>query len=398
MADHSLAHIGVQRMHQVYSAGLTGYVPVIPVSYEELKAKAKAKLKGEAFDYVSGGAGSEETVRANGNSFTKWRIVPRMLHDVTQRNHKVHIFSQEFAYPVMLAPIGVQGIIHSEGEVASAKAAAALGVPYILSSAASKTMEEVAKAMGDANRWFQLYWSKNPDIAKSFLQRAEKAGYSAIVVTLDTNMLGWRERDLQRGYLPFLKGDGVANYFSDPAFRAALPMSPELNPVEAIKYFLSIFGHVGHVWTDLATLRAHTKLPILLKGILHYEDALRALDMGMDGIIVSNHGGRQVDGAIAALDALPRIVDEVRGRVPILFDSGIRRGADAFKAIALGARAILYGRPWTYGLALEGEAGVKEVVTNFLADLDCTLALCGKTNWGDVTRADLVAASASSRA
>lgn len=393
MNQHALAQLGMQRMTQIYSAGLNGTTPAIPVSYEELKAKAKAKMKGEAFDYVAGGAGSEETVRANGNAFTKWRIVPRMLRNVAERHHRVHVFTQELPVPLLLAPIGVQGIIHPEGEIASAKAAAALGVPYIFSSAATRTLEQVAQAMGTANRWFQLYWSKNPDIAKSFLKRAEAAGYSAIVVTLDTNMLGWRERDLQRAYLPFLRGEGVANYFSDPAFRAALPSAPEANPLEAIKYFLSIFGSTAHEWSDLATLRSHTQLPILLKGILHEEDAVRAIDMGMDGIVVSNHGGRQVDGSIAALDALPKVVEAVRGKVPVLFDSGIRRGTDAFKAIALGARAVLLGRPYAYGLALDGENGVKEVVLNFLADLDCTLALAGKANWAEVTRDDLVTAN-----
>jgi lactate 2-monooxygenase len=396
MTEYPLAQPGLKRMTRVYEAGMAGMVPVIPLSYEDLKSKAKARLKPEAFDYVAGGAGGEETVRSNGTAFTKWRIVPRMLRDVSSRHHRIHIFDQEFQVPVFVAPIGVQGIIHPEGEVASAKAAASLGVPYILSSASSKTLEEVAQAMGDGQRWFQLYWSKNPDIARSFIKRAEAAGYSAIVVTLDTNMLGWRERDLARGYLPFLRGDGVANYFSDPAFRAALAVAPEVNPAEAIKYFLTIFGNVGHVWTDLATLRAHTNLPILLKGILHPEDAVRAIDMGMDGVIVSNHGGRQVDGAIAALDALPAVVDEVRGRIPVLFDSGIRRGADAFKAMALGARAILYGRPWVYGLALEGEIGVREALINFLADLDCTFALAGKSSWKDVGRDDLASSAAAS--
>ena len=396
MTEYPLAQAGMKRMTRVYEAGMAGLVPVIPVSYEELKSQAKAKLKGEAFDYVAGGAGGEETVRSNGTAFTKWRIVPRMLRDVSNRHHRIHVFDQEFPVPVFVAPIGVQGIIHPEGEIASAKAAASLGVPYILSSASSKSMEEVARAMGDGKRWFQLYWSKNPDIAKSFIKRAEAAGFAAIVVTLDTNMLGWRERDLQRGYLPFLRGEGVANYFSDPAFRGALKVPPELDPVEAIKYFLSIFGDVSHVWSDLGTLRSHTNLPILLKGILHPEDAARAIDMGMDGVIVSNHGGRQVDGAIAALDALPGVVDEVRHRVPVLFDSGIRRGADAFKALALGARAVLYGRPWVYAMALEGDVGVREALINFLADLDCTLALSGKQNWKEVSRDDLLPAPGSS--
>jgi lactate 2-monooxygenase len=322
-------------------------------------------------------------VRANREAFYRWRIVPRMFRDVSQRDLSVELFGAQLPAPVILGPVGVQGILHAEGELASARAAAALGLPFTLSTAASRSIEEVAQAAdtaGNGIRWFQLYWGKNPDLTASMLQRAERAGYKALVVTLDTSMLAWRERDLQHAYLPFILGQGLANYFSDPVFRALLPQPPEQNPAAAIQLWSGLFSNTALTWRDVPFLRIHTTLPIILKGILHSEDAAHALDAGVDGVIVSNHGGRQVDGAIATLDALTAIVREVNGRVPVLFDGGIRRGADAFKALALGARAVLLGRLYTWGLAVAGEQGVRDVVSNLLADLDLTFALSGHTS------------------
>ena len=245
-------------------------------------------------------------------------------------------------------------------------------------------MEEVASAAGDGPRWFQLYWGRDPELTASFLERAGRAGYSAVVVTLDTALLSWRERDIQNAYLPFLLGEGLANYFSDPVFRAGLAQPPEMDPASAIFKFVGIFSNPTLTWDDLDFIRKHTSLPILLKGILRSDDAQKALDYGANGIIVSNHGGRQVDGAVAALDCLPQIVRTVDQRIPVLFDSGIRGGADAFKAIALGARAVLLGRPYIWGLGLSGEEGVRDVVQNFLADLDLTLALSGCASFAEV--------------
>lgn len=347
----------------------------------------------EARGYISHGAGGDDTQHANIDAFRQWRIVPRMLRDVSNRTLKVTLFGREMPAPVLLAPIGVQSMVHPEGEVASARAAASLGIPFVQSTAATRSIEDVAQAMGNAPRWYQLYWSKNPELTASFVARAEKAGYEALVVTLDTMLLGWREKDLQNAYLPFLFGEGIGNYLSDPVFRKALAKSPEEDPQSAVRYFLSVFASSAYTWKDLAFLRERTKLPILLKGILHPDDARLALEHGMDGIIVSNHGGRQVAGAVAALDALPRVLEEVRGRVPVLFDSGIRRGADAFKAIALGAKAILLGRPYIHGLALGGEAGVREVLINFLADLDLTLGTSGHGSFDELTPSDLVRAA-----
>jgi isopentenyl diphosphate isomerase/L-lactate dehydrogenase-like FMN-dependent dehydrogenase len=286
----------------------------------------------------------------------------------------------------------VQSIIHPEAELAAARAAASQEVPFILSTAASHSLEEVAEAMGEASRWYQLYWPRDRELAASFVARAERAGYGAIVVTLDTWLLGWRPRDLQHGYLPFLKGEGVANYFSDPVFRSALEKTPEQDPGPALGHWAYQFANPSVTWADLGWLREQTKLPIVLKGIVHGEDARRAIDAGVDGVIVSNHGGRQVDGAIGALDALPLVREVVGNDLRVLFDSGIRTGADVFKALALGANAVCLGRPFVWGLALDGQAGVEQVLRCLLAEFDLTLALSGYTSIGELDRHALTAA------
>lgn len=277
----------------------------------------------------------------------------------------------------MLAPLGVQRIIHPSGELATARAAAALGVPLVLSTVSSTPLEDVAAAMGEAPRWFQLYWPADRELAASLIERAETAGYGALVITLDAAFLGWRPRDLERAYLPFLYAEGLANYFVDPVFRASLGRPPEDDVAAAVTRVAALFANPALTWDDLAFARERTPLPIYLKGILDPEDARRALGHGMDGVIVSNHGGRQVDGAIAALDALPAVVAAVDGRAPVLFDSGIRSGADVFKAVALGARACMIGRPFALGLGVAGEAGVRDALLNLLAEFDLTMALSG---------------------
>lgn len=372
--------------------GLTGGSLSSPVPLSLLEQKAKEILSPPAYDYVAGGAGGEDTMRANREAFYRWRIVPRMLCDVSHRDLSVELFGACLPAPVILGPVGVQGIIHSEAEVATARAAASLGLPFALSTVSSRSIEEVAQSAGNALRWFQLYWGKNPELTVSMLGRAERAGYKALVVTLDTSMLAWRERDLQHAYLPFILGQGLANYFSDPVFRALLPQPPEQNPAAAIQLWGSLFSNTTLTWSDIPFLRQHTRLPIILKGILHPADAARALDSGVEALIVSNHGGRQVDGAVAALDALPAVVRGINGRVPVLFDSGIRRGADVFKALALGAKAVLLGRLYIWGLAVAGEQGVRDVLLNLLADLDLTLALSGHTSCRTLDPSALTAA------
>ena len=377
---NSTRNFGLERELEIYQLGMAAKKLSIPAALSLLEQKAKEVLEPSAYDYVAGAAGGESTLRANLEAFYRWRIVPRMLRNVSVTDMSVELLGAKLPAPLLLGPVGVQGIIQREAEVATGRAAAALGLPFVLSTVSSRPMEQVAQAMGKGLRWFQLYWGKNPDLTASLLQRAEKAGYSALVVTLDTSMLGWRERDLERGYLPFLSGEGLSNYFTDPMFRAAPPEPPEKNPAEAVRLWSAIFTNTALTWNDLGFLREHTKMPILLKGILHPEDAARAVDCGVDGVIVSNHGGRQVDGAVAALDALPAVVKAAGGKVPVLFDSGIRRGADIMKALALGARAVLVARLYVWGLAVAGEAGVRDAILNLLADFHLSMALSGFTS------------------
>ncbi len=390
MSDAPPESLGMQRQFEIYLAGLQKKKPERPIAFEAMARAAEAEMTPEAFAYVAGGAGAEDTMTANREAFRRWRIVPRMMRDVARRDLGVTLFGRRLPAPILFAPIGVLGIVHETAEVAVARAAHAVGLPMILSTVSSMPMEAVAEAAGETTRWFQLYWGRDPDFTASLLRRAEAAGFSALVVTLDTKLLAWRERDLQGAYLPFLHGDGLANYLTDPVFRAALPAPPEEDPAAAVRRFSEIFSDPSVTWRDLAFLREHTNLPILVKGILHPDDARQALDHGVDGIIVSNHGGRQVDGALGALDALAPVAEAVRDRVPVLFDSGIRRGADVFKALALGANAVLLGRPYVYGLALGGEAGVRDVARNLAADFDLTLALCGCASVADVSRDHLV--------
>ncbi|WP_019631120.1 lactate 2-monooxygenase [Actinomadura atramentaria] len=372
--------------NEIYLAGLGDARPTAPTDLTKLEDAARAVLSADAFGYVAGSAGSESTARANRAAFERWRIVPRMLRDVSARDLSVEVFGQRMPAPVLLAPLGVQSIFHPDGELATARAAASVGVTSVLSTASSFAMEDVAEAAGDGPRWYQLYWPKDRELAASFLERAKAAGYTALVVTLDTFTLAWRPRDLDRAYLPFLRGIGVANYFSDPVFQRAVggPVTDENRPT-ALLHWVANFGNPALTWDDLAFLREHWDGPIALKGIQHPDDARRAADAGMDGVIVSNHGGRQVDGAVASLDALPPIADAVGDRLTVLFDSGVRTGSDVLKALALGAKAVLVGRPFAYGLALGGEAGVRHVLRCLLADLELNLALAGLTGPGDAT-------------
>jgi L-lactate dehydrogenase (cytochrome) len=364
---------------EIYLRGLGGETPSIPVAAADLEQAAIAAMEPRAAGYVCAGAGSEATMQANRDAFAKHRIVPRMLRDVTDRDLSTTLLGSELSAPLLLAPIGVQKVVHPDGELASARAAAAIGVPIIASSASHFTLEEIAVAGGEAPRWFQLYWPSDPELLESFVGRAEAAGYGAIVVTVDTFIPGWKARDLQQAWLPFLNGMGVANYFQDPVFRAALEKPPEEDQGMATGHFLGVQSNPALSWADLGRLRELTSLPIVIKGIQHADDAREAVSRGIDGIVVSNHGGRQVDGAIGAIDALAPIAAAVGDEIAVLFDSGVRGGADAFKALALGADAVCLGRPYIWGLALEGQAGVETVLKMVLAELDLTMALCGLT-------------------
>jgi lactate 2-monooxygenase len=369
---------------EIYALGLGGVTPSIPVPVAELERLAAEAMDERAANYVFAGAGSEDTIDANREAFRRHRIVPRMLRDVAERDLSTTLLGAAMPAPLMLAPIGVQKVVHPEGELATARAAASLGLPMIASTASAFTMEEIAEAGGEAPRWFQLYWPNDRALAASFVERAEAAGYSAIVLTVDTFVPGWKPRDLQQAWLPFLGGVGVANYFQDPVFRAALEETPEENVGAATGHFLGIQANPSLSWDDLAWLREQTELPILIKGIQHVDDALEAAARGIDGIVVSNHGGRQVDGAIASLDALPTIAEAAGDDLTILFDSGVRGGSDVIKALALGADAVCLGRPYIWGLALEGQQGVETVLKMVLAELDLTMALCGYTAPGQL--------------
>lgn len=376
--------------NEVYLKGLFGEQPPLPFGWRELQDSAERAMTPGAVGYVSGGAGGEDTMRANREAFDHWRLVPTMLRGVPAvRDLAMTLLGTAMPAPVLLAPVGVLSIVHAEAERAVARAAASLGVPMVVSTASSTAMEDVQAELAGSPGWYQLYWPKDTDVATSLVQRASAAGYEALVVTLDTWQLGWRPRDLSAAYLPFLRGEGIANYLSDPAFRAGLAASPEEDPNAAVLHFLAMFNNPTLTWKDLAWLRSLTDLPVVLKGVQHPDDVRRARDAGVQAVICSNHGGRQVDGAVGALDALPGIV-AAADRLPVLFDSGIRTGADAVKALALGAVAVLLGRPWVYGLALGGQAGVTHVLKAFLADLDLQLGLSGHAGVGELSPASLV--------
>jgi lactate 2-monooxygenase len=374
-------------VNEIYLRGLAGERPELPMTADGLEAAARQALPAEAYSYVAGGASTERTMAANREAFARWRIVPRMLRGVTDRDLSTTVLGTPMTAPVLTAPVGALGIVHPEADLAVTRAAAALGLTSVLSTLSSTTLENVAAAAPSAGRWFQLYWPRDPQLAESLVRRAATAGFQAVMVTVDTWSLGWRPRDLAAAHLPFLRAEGLANYLTDPVFRARLGTPPEESAQAmqaAVRTWFGLFGNPAMGWADLSLLREWTRLPILIKGICHPDDARAALDHGADGLVVSNHGGRQVDGARAALDCLPDVVTAVGGRAPVLLDSGIRCGADVLIALALGAQAVLLGRPWVYGLGLAGQPGVEHVLRGLLADLDLTLALSGHASQSEL--------------
>jgi lactate 2-monooxygenase len=404
---------GRARQDAVYRAGVFGERPAVPTDAVALERRAALAMSPRAWAYVAGGAGEGTTMRNNRAAFDQWRIVPRMLHGVARRDLTSNLLGVDLRAPVLLAPIGAGGLVRPDSDLQIARGAAMARTPYIFSSQGSSPMEETAAAMGDTPFWYQLYWSTDEDLVDSMIKRAEASGARALVVTLDTTVLGWRPQDLNLGSLPFAQGIGIAQYTSDPRFReivrarlAAATGAREKvrvtgsavrslvsisgnhpggllanlrsgEPRGAVETFLDIYSNPGLSWAHLATLRGRTSLPIVLKGILHPDDAVRAFEAGVDAIVVSNHGGRQVDRSIASLDALTTVRAAVGPSPTVLFDSGIRTGADAFVALALGADAVLLGRPHIYGLALAGAEGVRQVVENLIAELDLTMGLVG---------------------
>lgn len=363
--------------NQIYFNALQGVLPELPMAYAELEERARATLAPSVWSYVAGGAGDEATQRANVEAFARWGLMPRMLVGAKDRDFSIELFGHRYPTPLMLAPIGVLGICAQDGhgDLATARASAELNVPMIASTLSVDPLEDVAKELGDTPGFFQLYTPTDRELAESLVHRAETAGYRGIVVTLDTWIPGWRPRDLASGNFPQLRGHCLANYFTDPVFRSRLAQPPEENQGGAILHWAGTFGN-PLTWDDLPWLRSLTKLPLILKGLCHPDDVRRARDAGVDGVYCSNHGGRQANGGLPALDALPGVVEAADG-LPVLFDSGVRSGADVIKALALGATAVAIGRPYAYGLALGGAAGVAHVLRSLLAEADLIMAVDG---------------------
>jgi len=388
-----------------------------PILYNELERAARKKLPSSNFNYVFGSAGSEATAKANTDAFKSYEIVPNMLVDSNKRSLEVNLFGEKHKSPILLAPVGVQGIVHPDAEIATAKAAQEVGVGMILSSAATRSIEKVAEANGDGHRWYQLYWPATDAVTVSLLNRAKAAGYTALVVTLDTIQLGWRPRDLQAAYLPFLNGEGLQVLFSDPVWMKLQGEDhtdtkwngPGEHPVgvegqirdesakdDFLQMSMKTLGEMSsgrfRTWEELAFIRKHWSGPLVVKGIQSVKDAEKAVDVGLDGIIVSNHGGRQVDGAVGSLHCLDQITRSSKvknSKLTILFDSGIRTGSDIVKALALGAHAVLIARPYMWGLTLGGQEGVEHVIRSLLADLELTMGLSGKPTIKDLDRSML---------
>ncbi|MFF3584451.1 alpha-hydroxy-acid oxidizing protein [Streptomyces mirabilis] len=363
--------------NEIYVDGLSGVLPALPMEFQELEARAQAALSPSLLSYVAGGAGDESTQRANVSAFLRWGLVPRMMVGAARRDMSVNLFGTRLPSPLFMAPVGVIGLCAQDGrgDLATARAAARTGVPMMASTLSVDPLEEVAAEFGDTPGFFSLYTPTDRELAESLVRRAETAGFKGIVVTLDTWITGWRPRDLATGNFPQLRGHCLANYTSDPVFRARLAKAPEEDVRAAVREWARIFGN-PLTWDDLGWLRSITDLPLVLKGICHPEDARRARDGGVDGIYCSNHGGRQANGGLPAVEALPGVVEAADG-LPVLFDSGVRSGADVVKALALGATAVGVGRPYAYGLALGGTQGIVHVLRSLLAEADLIMAVDG---------------------
>jgi lactate 2-monooxygenase len=372
--------------NEIYNAGLTGRLPAYPMAYAELERRAALALPPSVLSYVAGGAGDEATQRANVEAFARWGLAPRMFVGAKERDLSVELFGMRWRAPLFMAPVGVIGICSQDGhgDLAAARAAARTGVPMIASTLMADPLEKAVPELGDTPGFFQLYTPNDRELAASLVQRAEAAGFKGIVVTLDTWITGWRPRDLSTSNFPQLRGLCLANYFSDPVFRSRLKKPPEEDPRSAVLLWAQVFGN-PLTWDDLPWLRSLTKLPLIVKGILHPDDARRAIAGGVDGIYCSNHGGRQANGGLPALDCLAEVVD-ASGDTPVLFDSGVRSGADLVKALALGATAVGVGRPYAWGLALGGTDGVVHVLRAILAETDLIMAVDGYPSRADLSR------------
>ena len=387
-ADHKPEQDGYQYEMETYNRGLDFERPVLTFQADKWEELACSRLSSEAKGYVYGSAGTRETTNKNRAAFKKWSIVPRRLVKTeTFPDLSTEVLGEKLQFPIAMAPVGVLKIFNPSGEIAATKAAAKEAVPYIFSSAAASKIEDVAEANGqDGQRWYQLYWPsrEHDDITISLLNRAKKAGYTMLFVTLDTYILGWRPSDMDNGYNPFMRSDriGVESGLTDPVFRKQFKerhgVEVEENlDIAAPEWMRTIFPGMSKGWEDIKFLQEHWDGPIILKGIQTVADARKAVEVGVQGIVVSNHGGRQQDGGNSSLGMLPHIKDAVGDNLSIFFDSGVGSGADIAKAMALGADCVLIGRPYVYGLALGGEQGVAHVLKSLVGELELTLHLSG---------------------
>jgi 4-hydroxymandelate oxidase len=358
---------------------VTDSIPYLNLA--EIEAAAKERLTALAYEYYVGGANDEVTVRENRSAFERLALRYHVLVDVRQRSTKTTVLGVPVEFPVLVAPTAFQRLACDDGEIATARAAKGAGTVMILSTASTCAIEDVAAVGG--RQWFQLYVYSDRGLTKALIERAEACGMGAVVLTVDAPVLGRRERDLRnRFHLP----DGVR--LANVPSSGSVPMPTGHGESGLANHFASGID-AGLTWRDVEWLRSITRLPVLIKGIVRGDDAAKAIDHGASGIIVSNHGGRQLDTAIASVRALPEVVDAVAGRAEVLLDGGVRRGTDVIKAIALGARAVLIGRPVVWGLASGGETGARRVLDLLRAEVDLAMALCGCPTIGDISR-DLV--------
>ncbi|MBP6985230.1 MAG: alpha-hydroxy-acid oxidizing protein [Alphaproteobacteria bacterium] len=410
-----------KRQFEIMLKGVSGEKPKIPVRLDQLEGEAQKYMTEGAFSYVATGSGRGTTTQRNKDAFKKWVIIPRVLQNTNNLSTSVEIFGKKHDYPFLLGPLALHSERGKPGEASVGRAAASENIGMVFSSYASTPMEVVAAGMGDCTRWFQNIWTQSERLNESLLRRAEACGCSALVFTIDAPVVGWRTQDLTLGYSPFENSHGMGQYFSDPVFKEMLDVymksdaempSPKIN-FTLIKYLIGMARHypgntlsnlfslrpqkalmlVSHLtsersltWEEIRSVRKLTKLPIIVKGILNPEDAKLAVKYGMDALVVSNHGGRQLSSAIPSLDALPDVIEAVNGKIPVFMDSGIRGGSDIFKALALGAHAVFIGRPYLFALAIAGEAGVKELIQNLKAEFELLMILSGCKSISEINR------------
>lgn len=375
------------------------------INIDDLRILARKRLPRAVFEFVDGGALDEITLRANQEDFRTIRLMPRVLTDIETRNQSVELFGRRYDAPIVLAPTGLAGLLSRRGELSAVRAASRINVPYCLSTMATCSIEDIASEV-DVPNWFQLYVLRDRELTKAFIERARDARCSALVLTVDTKIQGPRERDMRNGFTvpPRFTATTLLDFAMHWRWLLDVGLGPKIkfrnfvdtgldaNNAVTITQFIAGQYDLSVNWRDVEWFKSQWGGPVLLKGLLSPADALLAIDSGIDGIIVSNHGGRQLDGAISAISALPAIVDAVAGRIPLILDGGVRRGSDVVKAIALGATACMIGRAWLYGLAAGGESGVERALSILRDEIDVSLALLGCSDLSQVDRSILVKA------